>query len=178
MTRHRSQFQQYSIRHSDLVQVGNSQHCAIIGIDTIELNLPGGFTLVLHNVRHVPKLSSLLISVGQLDRNNIHARFSSGGWMLHIGNLLLAQGPKVHSLYPLYVIRREGDLFPHVIALAWTTETPQQGRHHAPIQSRLHPQILLLGSPILRALLVRQTGSRIMLSRGQKYKLVKLVKRR
>ena len=137
---------------------------------------PSGWLYDSTTQRH--ELSRTLISVGQLDASGICAGFSSGGWTLHKGNLLLAQGPKVHSLYPLYVIRREGDLFPHVIALAWTTETPQQGRHHAPIQSRLHPQILLLGSPILRALLVRQTGSRIMLSRGQKYKLVKLVKRR
>ena len=37
--------------------------------------------------------------------------FSSRGWTLHKGNLLLARGPKVHSLYPLYVTLKEGDLF-------------------------------------------------------------------
>ena len=111
VTPHRSQFRQYSDRHSDSVRVGNSQHCAVIGIGTIELNLPGGSTLVLHNVRHVPELSRPLISVGQLDEAGIHAGFSSGGWTLHRGNLLLARGPKVHSLYPLYVTLREGDLF-------------------------------------------------------------------
>ena len=47
------------------------KHCAIIGIGTVELNLPGGSTLVLHNVRHVPKLSRPLISVGQLDEERI-----------------------------------------------------------------------------------------------------------
>ena len=31
--------------------------------------------------------------------------------MLHKGNLLLARGPKVHFLYPLYITLREGDLF-------------------------------------------------------------------
>ena len=45
--------------------------------------------------------------------------------------------------------------------MAWTTWTPQQGRHHAPIQSRIHPETLLLGPSVLRALPVRQTGSRI-----------------
>ena len=30
---------------------------------------------------------------------------------IHRGNLLLARGPKVYSLYPLYVTLREGDLF-------------------------------------------------------------------
>ena len=62
MTPHRSQFWQYLARHSDSVRVGNSQHCAIIGVGTVELNLlgttrahhcimtPSGSTLVLHNV--------------------------------------------------------------------------------------------------------------------------------
>ena len=52
-----------------------------------------------------------MISVGQLDEAVIRAGFSSGGWTLDRGNLLLARGPKVHSLYPLYVTLREGDLF-------------------------------------------------------------------
>ena len=72
--------------------------------------LPGGFTSVLHNVRHVPELSRSLISVGQLDEDGIHANFSSGGWTLHKGNLLLARGPKIHLLYLLYVTLREGEI--------------------------------------------------------------------
>ena len=82
----------------------------IIGIGTVELNLPGGSTLVLHDVRHVPELSRPVITVGQLDEAGIRAGFSSGGWTLHRGNLLLARG-QVHSLYPLYVTLTEGDLF-------------------------------------------------------------------
>ena len=110
VTPHRSQFRQYSDRHSDSVRVGNSQRCAIIGIGIVELNLPGGSTLVLHNVRHVLELSRPLISVGKLDETCICAGFSSGGWTLHRGNLLLARGPKVHSLYPLYVLRYQVQL--------------------------------------------------------------------
>ena len=111
VTPHRSQFRQYSDRHSDSVRVGNSQHCAIIGIGTVELNLSGGSTLVRHNVGDVPELSRPLISVGQLHEADIRAGFSSRGWTLHKGNLLLARGSKVHSLYLLYVTLREGDLF-------------------------------------------------------------------
>ena len=64
-----------SDRYSDSVRVGNSQHCATIGIGTVELNLTGGSTLVLHNVRHVPELSRPLISVRQLDEAGIRAGF-------------------------------------------------------------------------------------------------------
>ena len=102
----------------------------------VELNLSGGSTLVLHTVRHVPELSKPLISVGKSEEDGIRARFSSGGWTLHKGNLLLARGLKVNFLYPLYVTLRERDLFlvdPCVIAMARTTQTPQQGHHNAPI---------------------------------------------
>ena len=75
------------------------------------LNLPDDSTLVLYNVRHLLELTRPLILVGQLDEEDIRADFSSRGWTLYRGNLLLARGPKVHSLYPLYVTLREGDLF-------------------------------------------------------------------
>ena len=70
---HRSQFRQYLTQHSVSVKVEYSQHYAIIGISTVELNHSGGSTLVLHNVRHVLELSRPLISVGQMDKDGIRA---------------------------------------------------------------------------------------------------------
>ena len=67
--------------------------------------------LVLHDVRHVPNLRRSLIAVEQLDEEGMRAGFSSGGWTLHSGNLLLVRGPKLYSLYPLYVTLRETDSF-------------------------------------------------------------------
>ena len=90
VTRHRSQFRQYLARHFDSIQVRNSQHCSIIRIDIVDLNLPGDSTLVLHDVRHVLELSRPLISVGQVDEEGIRAGFSSSGWTLHRGDLMLA----------------------------------------------------------------------------------------
>ena len=51
-----SQLRSYTARDFEPVRVGNSQHCAVIGIGSIELNLPKGCTLVLHDVQHVPDL--------------------------------------------------------------------------------------------------------------------------
>ena len=65
MTPHRSQFRQYSDWHSDSIRVGNSQHCAIIGIGKVELNLPGGSTLV-----DIP-VSSLWHRLGHLSKAGI-----------------------------------------------------------------------------------------------------------
>ena len=67
--------------------------------------------LVLHDMRHFPDLRRSLILVGQLVEAGIRVIFSFGGWSLHRGNLLLARGTKVHSLYPLYVTLRESRLF-------------------------------------------------------------------
>ena len=50
VTPHRSQFRQYTTCNFNSVRVGNSQHCVVIGIVMVELNLPSGLTLVLHNV--------------------------------------------------------------------------------------------------------------------------------
>jgi hypothetical protein len=111
ITPFRTQFRSYTAQSFDLVHVGNSKHRAVIGIATIELNLPGGSTIVLHDVWHVSELSTSLILVGQLDEAGFRTNFSSGGWSLHKGNLLLARGSRIHFLYPLYVTLREGDLF-------------------------------------------------------------------
>jgi hypothetical protein len=91
----RTHFRSYTARTLDPVRVGNSQHCAVIGIGTVELNLPGGSTIVLHDVRHVPELTRSLILVGQLDKAGFQNNFSSGGLSIHRGNLLLARGPRI-----------------------------------------------------------------------------------
>jgi hypothetical protein len=104
-------FQSYTARNFDPIRVGNSQHCAVIGIGTVELNLRGGSTIVLHDVRYVPEFTRSLISVGQLDEAGFRTNFSSGGWNIHKGNLLLARGSRIHFLYLLYVTLREGDVF-------------------------------------------------------------------
>ena len=63
VTPFRSQFRSYTARDFEPVRVGNSQHCAVVGIGSVELSLPGGSTLVLSDVRHVPDLRKSLIPV-------------------------------------------------------------------------------------------------------------------
>jgi hypothetical protein len=111
VTPFQTQFQSYTARNLDPLHVGNSQHCAVISTGTVELNLLGGSTIVLHDVRHVLELTWSLISVGQLDEAGFRTNFSSGGWSIHKGNLLLARGLRIHSMYPLYITLQEGDVF-------------------------------------------------------------------
>ena len=111
MIPHRSQFWQYMAQNLDSVRVDNSQHCAVVGIDTIELNLMVGFIVVLHDVWHVPKLTSPPILVGQLDDDgSMSSSYQEGGHSIEETTYLL-QGTKVHSLYPLYVALKDDDLF-------------------------------------------------------------------
>mgnify|MGYP000022840313 CR=1 FL=1 len=77
VTLFRSQVHSYMARDFEPVRVGNSQHCVVVGIGSIELNLPRGSTLVLSGVRHVPDLRRSLISVGQLGEAGIHAGFTA-----------------------------------------------------------------------------------------------------
>mgnify|MGYP000223367371 CR=1 FL=1 len=41
----------------------------------------------------------------------VHTTVSVKGWRLHRDNILLARGPKVHSLYLLYFTLKENGLF-------------------------------------------------------------------
>jgi hypothetical protein len=60
VTPFRTQFRSYTARNLDPVRVGYSQHCAVIGTGTVKLNLPGGSTIVLHDVRHVPVSNTVI----------------------------------------------------------------------------------------------------------------------
>ena len=54
VTLFRSQFRSYTTRDFEPVRVGNSLHCAVVSIGSVELSLNGASTLVLFDVRHVP----------------------------------------------------------------------------------------------------------------------------
>ena len=58
--------------------------------------------LVIEKVRHVPSLTRNLISVGQLDDLGYKVDFVNQSWHISKGNLVLARGAKVGSLYPMY----------------------------------------------------------------------------
>ena len=165
VTPHRSQFRQYLDRHYDSVWVGNSHHCAIIGIGTIELNLSGGSTLVLHNVRYVPWAFKTFDLSWTTWRSRHPCRI-----LIRRVDTPQREPPACSRtegtfLVPIICHTQRGWLvsswYPCVIALARTTQTSQQGRHHAPIKSRLHPQTLLLGPPVFWAFGKQVAASRL-----------------
>ena len=65
------------------------------------------FVAIVYNV------SATTVKYSEITSSILSSRgsFSYGGWTFHKRNLMLACGPKVHSMYPLDVMLREGDLF-------------------------------------------------------------------
>ena len=89
------------------VTLGNSFACDIVGIGDIPMVLSNGMRFVVENVRHVPCLTRNLISIPQLDDLGYKVTFSQLSWKISKGNILVAHGIKVGSLYPLYVSSRD-----------------------------------------------------------------------
>ncbi|VFQ77145.1 unnamed protein product [Cuscuta campestris] len=58
-----------------------------------------GATWTLKNVRVIPSLKRMLISVGQLDDLGLDVKFGGGQWKVVKGNLVVARGKKRGSLY-------------------------------------------------------------------------------
>ncbi|VFQ59846.1 unnamed protein product [Cuscuta campestris] len=58
-----------------------------------------GATWTLKNVRVIPSLKRMLISVGQLDDSGLDVKFGGGQWKVVKGNLVVARGKKRGSLY-------------------------------------------------------------------------------
>ncbi|MCO5597863.1 hypothetical protein L7F22_051948 [Adiantum nelumboides] len=66
VTPHMEWFSSYEGRHG-IVCLGNSYACEIVGAGDIKISLPNGSQFTFTNVRHGPKLTKSLISIGQLD---------------------------------------------------------------------------------------------------------------
>ena len=85
--------------------MGNSYACDIVGIGDIPMVLSNGMQFVIENVHHVLCLTRNLISIPQVDDHGYKVTFSQSSWKISKGNMLVAHGIKVGSLYPLYVYR-------------------------------------------------------------------------
>lgn len=61
--------------------------------------LKNGSKWVLKDVRHVPTLKRNLISVSQLYTQSCNVNFDIASWRVSKGQLILAKGQKIGSLY-------------------------------------------------------------------------------
>ena len=103
---HREWFSRYE-ETVGTITLGKTFACDIIGIGDIPMVLSNGMRFVVENVCHVPCLTRNLISIPQLDDLGYKVTFSQSSWKISKGNILVAHGIKVGSLYPLYVSSKD-----------------------------------------------------------------------
>ncbi|KAJ0714724.1 putative RNA-directed DNA polymerase [Helianthus annuus] len=91
------------------VRLANNHTLAITGIGDIELRTSLGTTWILKDVRVIPGLKKMLISVGQLDDQGYDVVFGGGQWKVVKGSLVIAKGKKRGTLYMVEVPAEEAN---------------------------------------------------------------------
>ena len=103
----------------EFVHLANNYVCDVVGVGDVEFKFPNGSSFTLKNVCHVPKLTKSLISTGQLDDLGYATTFGSQSWRILKGSLIIAQGAKCGTLYPLHV----SSVLNHVIVVTKLSNT-------------------------------------------------------
>ena len=67
-----------------------------------------GNTITLQQVRHVPVLKRILVSIGMLLEDGYKTTLSQSSWMINRVNMKIGNGYKYKSLYPLMAINPDG----------------------------------------------------------------------
>ena len=63
----RNWFSTYQLIDCEKVFIGNNVACKVVRINTIQIKMHNDIVRTLTNVKHVPKLKKILISLGTLD---------------------------------------------------------------------------------------------------------------
>ena len=81
--------------------MGNNIACKVVGIDTIRIKMHDGIIGTLTDVRHVPELKKILISLRTLDSNKCTYETGSGVLRISKSALVMMKGKKINGLYTL-----------------------------------------------------------------------------
>ncbi|KAK3019997.1 hypothetical protein RJ639_003345 [Escallonia herrerae] len=100
-TPHRDCFRDYVHGDYGHVTVGNEYRCSIVGKGKVKIKLSNGGTLVLKDVKHIPKLQKNLISISGLDHEGYFVAFGEKQWKVIKGSIVVARGERVGTLYTL-----------------------------------------------------------------------------
>jgi hypothetical protein len=127
---------------SSQIQVANGGHIPITKV--------GDIAPTFKNVFVSPKLSTSLISVGQLMDDNCDVHFSRNGCLVQdqVSGKVIAKGPKVGRLFPLYFS------IPRCLSSACTTV---QNKHEVWHKCLGHPNSIVLSRLLSSGLLGNKT---------------------
>ena len=98
-TPHRGYFINYVQGDFGLVYLGDNEPCQIVGKGKNKIKLQNGNHWLLHEVRHVPRMSRNLISAGQLGDEGCVVTFNDKNWKVSKGSLVVEKGVKLGTLY-------------------------------------------------------------------------------
>ena len=90
----------------------------IAGMEDINLRIHLGTSWMLKNVRYIPGLKKMLISVGQLDKEGYRVTIGDGKWEVIKENLVVARGEKRGTLYIVEKSRYEVNVVANEIDLS------------------------------------------------------------
>ena len=89
------------------VRLADDKSLDITGVGDVVLKTTLGTNWTLKNVKFIPDLKRMLISVGQLDDEGHHVTFGDHQWKVKKGSLVIAKGQKRGTLYMVEVFDNE-----------------------------------------------------------------------
>ncbi|KAK2987349.1 hypothetical protein RJ640_023650 [Escallonia rubra] len=101
MCPNRDWFATYRSFDGGKVFMGNDVACKMVGIGSIQIMMHDGIVRTLTDVRHVPDLRKILISLGTLDSNGYSYRATGRVMRIMKGSLVVMKGLKQNSIYLL-----------------------------------------------------------------------------
>ncbi|KAK2973991.1 hypothetical protein RJ640_022714 [Escallonia rubra] len=99
MCPNRDWFATYRSFNGGKVLLGNDVACKVAGISSIQIRMHDGIVRTLTDVRNVPELRKILISLGTLDSNSCSYRAAGGVMRIMKGALVVMKELKQNSLY-------------------------------------------------------------------------------
>ena len=81
--------------------MGNDITYKVVRIYTIQIKMHDDIVRALTNVRHVPNLKKILISLGTLNSNGCTYKVGDGVLRISKGALIVMKGKKINGLYAL-----------------------------------------------------------------------------
>jgi hypothetical protein len=85
-----------------MVYLGDNEPFQIVGKKRIKIKFHNGNHWLLHEIKHVPRLSKNLISTGQLDDEGCVITFSDKNWKVTKGALVVEKSVKVGTFIYFY----------------------------------------------------------------------------
>ena len=78
-------FSNHSARLSSTIRLGNGQDYKIARTGEVPIQLPNGNTITLHQVKHVPALKRILVSIGMLAEDRYRTTLNELAWIINRG---------------------------------------------------------------------------------------------